>query len=154
MFSFLKRNFIIITTFTVIALIISVYWINRQQSSFHTTIFTTIANQSTSSSEENEQASTYFGETLMGWFRNPAFLEKIYNQADTEGDLSAHKQERQNLIIEIDAASELKNNKLAKSTLKTLELEINNFNQETENQFKLLNLGITTYQNQNNSYWN
>lgn len=147
MFLFLKRNFIIIIVTLLTALTGSVYWTNKQQSSFHTTVFTTIANQSNSSSQENEQASTYFGETLMGWFRNPAFLEKIYKQTTTEGSLSAHKQERQNLIIEIDANSELENEQLAEAALKILESEIAVFNHTTENKFQLLNLGITTYQN-------
>ncbi len=147
MLSLIKRNLLIFIIALLIALAGSLYWSNNKQSSFHTTIFTTIANQSDSSSQENEQASTYFGETLMGWFRNPAFLEKIYTAANSHGSLSAHKQERQNLIIEIDAASESTNHKLAEAALAILETEIENFNQKTENKFTLLNLGTTTYQN-------
>lgn len=147
MLSFLKRNLKVLIAALTISLIVSFYWSSQQEASFHTTIFTTIANQSESSTQENEQASTYFGETLMGWFRNPAFLDKIYSQANAQGSLSAHKQERQNLIIEIDADSEANSEALAGAAFSVLQTEIEQFNQDTENKYQLLDLGMTTYQN-------
>lgn len=147
MFLFLKRNSIILTLALIIALITGFYVAGKQKASFHTTVFTTIGNASSSSSQENEQASTYFGETLMGWFRNPVFLDKIYTEAGITGNLSAHKQERQNLILEIDAENKENNTKLAEASLKVLESEIASFNQKTQNKFTLMNLGTTTYEN-------
>jgi len=147
MFSFFKRNYLFFLTALFITLIGSFYLINKQESSFHAIVFTSIANQSDSSTQENEQASAYFAETIVGWFRNPVFLEKIYTKGKTQGSLSSHKQERQNLVIEIDAASEEKSKILANTTLNILENEIEKFNQDTKNNYQLLNLGITTYQN-------
>lgn len=147
MFSFLKRNLIILSIAIFIAIMNGFYLSKNQTTSFHTTIFTTIANESASSSQENEQAATYFGETVMGWFRNPAFLDKIEQKAETKGSLSAHKQERQNLIIELDSDSKENNTRLAKATLDVLKAEIEFFNQNTKNKFTLLNLGTNTYEN-------
>lgn len=146
--SFLKRHFFPIFLSTVLSGLLFIYVATQKTApSYHTILFTTIANQSESSSQENEQASTYFGETLMGWFRNPSFLNKIFETAGIQGAISAHKQERQNLIIEIDSANQADGEKLAQKTLTALEAEIVTFNQKTQSNFQILNLGITTSPN-------
>ena len=144
--SFLKRNLAFIIGVTFLTTFTSVYFIlYKITPSFHTTIFTSITNQSASSSEENEQASTYFGETIMGWFRNPVFLNKIFEQAGVSGNISSHKQERQNLIIEIDSNTAIEGKKLAETILIVLESDIISYNKKSNSQYNLLNLGISSY---------
>ena len=144
--SFLKRNLAFIIGVTFLTTFTSVYFIlYKITPSFHTTIFTSITNQSASSSEENEQASTYFGETIMGWVRNPVFLNKIFEQAGVSGNISSHKQERQNLIIEIDSNTAIEGKKLAETILIVLESDIISYNKKSNSQYNLLNLGISSY---------
>lgn len=145
---FFKRNFLIIFAVLLISFFFSIYFsLYHLTSSIHTTLFTSISNHSDSSSQENEQASTYFGETLVGWFKNPVFLNKIFVQSGIKGAIYAHKQERQNLIIEIDTNNEFNGKILAEDVFKILEKEIEIFNQNSNNAYSIHNLGVSHYPN-------
>lgn len=146
--SFFKRHSSAILIVTIFSSLFGTYIaFQKIKPSYHTVLFTSIVNQSPSSSESNEQASTYFGESIMGWFRNPSFLNKIFTQSNLQGSFSAHKQERQNLIIEIDSASQEDGKTLAKTTFEITEQEIQSFNKQANSNFKIINLGVSTYPN-------
>ncbi len=122
------------------------YGENNQKNLAKTTIFLTIGTQDSRDPEQAEIASTYFGETIMGWFKNPVFIHSIKNSAKTEQDvsLSALKQERQNLLVEIIASTPEETKNISTHTLKKLQEEIVRYNKATGSAFVAIDQGKNT----------
>ncbi len=94
-------------------------------------------------------ASDGFAETVQGWVKDPGVLAEVRKVAgDNDLDLSARKQERQNIIVSIgngDDGLGAKTN--AEAVLKVLEMRLAEFNQRTNNSYAIGLSSVTTQVN-------
>lgn len=144
---FLRRHFWFIFLSTILFGGLGGYYsFTHQSMQAKTTIFLTIANQQTDDSpDQAEIASTFFGETIMGWFRNPVFTDTILTTANIpNASFSASKQERQNMLIDIQSDTESHTKTLANTTLSILIKEVQRYNTASKNDFVVINQGRTT----------
>lgn len=143
-FSFLKRNFFFFLVFILIFAGAG-FWYQQTHQTFSakTTMFLTIATQDSVNPEQAEVASTYFGETIMGWFRNPVFVNTITKKAG-EASLSALKQERQNMLVEIVSGDQEVNKAVATATWEKLQEEVARYNTASRSRFVVIDQGRTT----------
>ena len=87
------------------------------------------------------EAAHYFGQTMIGWLKFPSFLSDLQNQvALPEGSgISAHIQERQNIIFSVDSP-----NSIDKETLVAvkdhIQGKIDEYNAVSQTEFVLTNL--------------
>lgn len=135
------KKIILIGILTAIASVI--FGIVYNYNAFSATIFVNIGSiqNSTFGKEENPydtlQAADQFTESMQGWFKNPAFLEKIRSESGTNVDLSVRKQEKQNLIITFKAASAQAADKIVQSTRTALENQLSVYNGRNASSFTM-----------------
>lgn len=120
-----------------------IYWI---EANVKTQLFLTIAVKSDNSSiYEIEEASVNFWETIIWWFRNPSFIsEIIWDMRNQKINISAFKQERQNMIIEIISNSKDINDYIIKSSYIELNKKITEFNDTSNVKYMTLDQGKIT----------
>ncbi len=111
-----------------------------------TQLFLTIAVKSDNSSiREIEEASTHFWQTLMWWFSNPAFRSQVMSEINSDWvSISAFKQERQNMIIEIISPNKKINDLLIKSAYYTLNEKIKEYNSRSNVKYMTFDQGRVT----------
>jgi len=133
---------IAILTILVLGLSLGLSW-KMSASKYRLNNFLTLAYQNDLDPEQNEVAATYFGETLVGWFRNPAFLAKLNaNFPDLNLSWSAYKQERQNLVVDLVYSPAGNEKDLQKTLIQVLNQEIQNYNKLTNSKFLLIDQGF------------
>jgi len=136
----LKRYFIILLSSIIIwfwlwLLALALSW-NKEN--FKWQLYLTLAVEDKNSSiSENELAANNFWETLIWWFRNPAFLKQILWE-NTGIWVSAHKQERQNLVIEVVSWNKNLTEEALRSSFITLYKNINKFNDNSDAKYMLI----------------
>lgn len=147
---FRRYTFFIIFTIFIFAGLGGYYGISNNSQKFISTMFLTVATQNSSNPEQAEIASTYFGETLVGWFRNPVFLASIkeHNQSEMI-DISAYKQERQNIIIEIQTHKKSSAINIAENIFENISSELIRYNNVSNNNFVIVDQGRTIRESQN-----
>ena len=141
---FLKRYlFFIFISIILFSLGGFFYGQTQSKENVKATLFLTIATENSSDPEQAEIASTYFGETIMGWFRNPVFKHSILKKAQvTEAaSISAQKQERQNMLIEIITSTQEQVQKIAEIVFSELENKISEYNKKTNSFFVVIHQG-------------
>ena len=87
------------------------------------------------------EAAHYFGQTMIGWLKFPNFFSNLQNAIklpDASG-ISAHIQERQNIIFTIESSTPIELESL-KSVKDYLQGRINEYNSITQTEFVLSNL--------------
>jgi len=146
-FDYLKlaaRHSIVILTLTSLATLAGFsYFQLKNQEKYSTTLFITVGikNEPSGNQEENNyynvQAADQFTETIQGWFKNPAFLNKINQQSNVSSAISAAKQEKQNLVITYETASREIATVKQNAIIKTLNSEINAYNLATSSQVQV-----------------
>ena len=136
----LKRYFIILLSSIIIwfwlwLLALALSW-NKEN--FKWQLYLTLAVEDKNSSiSENELAANNFWETLIWWFRNPAFLKQILWE-NTGIWVSAYKQERQNLVIEVVSWNKNLTEEALRSSFITLYKNINKFNDNSDAKYMLI----------------
>ena len=141
------KEILIITLLTAGLTVILGFFYNK--SAFSNTIFISVgAKQQTGyalavNPYETVQAADQFSESVQGWFKNPAFIEKINTQAEYKVDLSARKQEKQNLVITFRTETEEQAEKVSQVTERILRDQIARYNRETGNDFRLPIFNLT-----------
>lgn len=135
----LKRYFIILlsslTLWFLAGLAVFIfYW--ESNTTFKWKLYLIIAVQDKNSSiSANELAANNFWETLIWWFRNPAFLRQITWDVNWDKNwisFSAFKQERQNLVIEVVSKNKETTEKMLRNAYFTLFSNIKKFNQSSD----------------------
>jgi len=145
-FYFIKRylSLIILSVF-IFGALGTFYGLKNNNISAKTTLFLTIANKDLAKPDQAETAANFFGETLIGWFRNPVFIHSIKkNITDPSISISAQKQERQNIIVDIVSQDKESSKKASKITFTKLKEELERYNNQTESNFVILNQGSVT----------
>ena len=143
---FLKRHLVL--TLIIVLLFGGlgfVYGTKQQGTTAKTTLFITIATQNTADPEASEVAATYFGETIMGWFRNPVFTNSVIEGAKVQNaSLSALKQERQNMLVEAQTSSAQDAKTLASEAFSKLKQEVSRYNKAAQSSFVIIDQGRST----------
>lgn len=112
-----------------------------------TEVFTTMAADNQGQEGDASDAATYFAETVQGWLTNPALVTELAKKSGIENfALSSHPQQRQNMIIDVTAASTDKSEELARLLLEILNRKITTYNIETDSSFGLIPQGMNTFQ--------
>lgn len=144
----IKRNWILFTSTLFVCFLVSLIAIAWQPlGAVRTEIFTTIAAENFGREGDATDAANYFSETIKGWLKNPSLLSEVEEQSGISNiSLSAHPQERQNLVIDVTASSTEDSEATARVLLEVLAKRINAYNLETKASFKLIPQGMNTYQ--------
>jgi capsular polysaccharide biosynthesis protein len=136
------KQFIVLTVISALTFTLSVYF--YQQSAFNVTVFINIGAKSFSTENKIEsnlydtvQAADQFTETIQGWFKNPAFINRIDFATQTETSFSVRKQEKQNLIVTFRTPTEELAKKVSQSIQENLRMELGNYNRQTSSNFEL-----------------
>lgn len=99
---------------------------------------------------ENVQAADQFTETVQGWFKNPNFLQRIEEKTGTKISISAHKQEKQNLVVTFSNPSKQQAQKMGEVIQIELTGELNTYNKQTNTAFQLAIFGLNVNEEQVN----
>ncbi len=91
---------------------------------------------SLSTSYDNVQAADHFTETVQGWFKNPIFINKL-KSAVPISDISAERQEKQNLFILYTVDNRINVDSSAEEVKKQLNTEIENYNRASNTDFQI-----------------
>ena len=139
-----NRHILPIATITIIAtLATAIFGTQMLEQKYKTTMFLSFSVQSSvikttgSTTYDDVQAADHFTETIQGWFKNPKFLEKIEEKGGSKTNISAKKQEKQNLVITYSSDTDSTAGKTAKSIKETLSKEISRYNNTTETDFQI-----------------
>ncbi len=87
------------------------------------------------------EAAHYFGQTMIGWLKFPNFLSDMRENVDLADDaaLSAHIQERQNIIFSVSSASPVEKDTLI-AVKDHIQGKIDQYNSVSRTEFVLTNL--------------
>lgn len=139
----LKRHAYFIIIITIVCGLSGLFaGLNLNQNTYVSTLFLSISTERNSNNNDDNiydqvQAADQFSETIQGWFKNPLLIEKIEKASNLSVDLSARKQEKQNLIVTF--ATETPNNavKISNAIEQILKDEITAYNGTTSHKFNL-----------------
>lgn len=135
------KEILAITLITMITGVLVSNWKNK--TAFETTIFITVGAQQQNTNTmptslyENVQAGDQFAETIMGWFKNPSFLQKIAEKSGFMVNPGARKQEKQNVVINFNSGSVPEAQEITTALHETLDEEILHYNDTTLSHFQL-----------------
>lgn len=148
----IKRYPVIVIILSIMSVItFSYYGLTKKDQSLKTTIFLTVATQNSSNPQDAEVAATYFGETIMGWFKNPSFVSEI-TQNIPEAKISAAKQERQNLLVDIYSPDLESSSKISNMAITVLKEKISDYNLASKSSFLVIPQGINQQRLKNQLY--
>lgn len=138
------RHKFFILSLTILLTICGYYFaISKLKTNYTATLFVSIAVKDEgkidlySSTLENLQAADLFTETIQGWFKNPSFINRIKTQAENLSNLTAKKQEKQNLVINFTTNTIEESEKNQKAIWNILNSEINLYNTATSTDFSI-----------------
>jgi len=133
--------------------------LNKKSQSYLNTTFINIGAQTNDQILDSVEASDKFTETIQGWFRNPKITNKINQEIKTNCktcneniNISASKQEKQNLILTFKSTTETNAEKEEQAIKTILQNEINQYNKSTNSTFKLTIFETTTTKASNKLY--
>ncbi len=89
-----------------------------------------------SSVSEKESATNFFAETIVGWTHSPAFRTAVLTGQN--GDFSAQKQERQNMVFTITAPDEIAVKNLSEALTHGLNAQLADVNRVSETVYKII----------------
>ena len=140
LFNFLKKYFLIILISSIIWWAVwyaswNYFWENYVKLKMFLTVSVSDENSSVS---EKEEAATFFWETLIWWFQNPSFTAQILKNHEWNSSVTAYKQERQNLIIEIKSWSKNAVQALARDSFWFLNKKIAQLNKKSDSKYSLV----------------
>lgn len=138
--SFLKRNIFIFIACIVACVIGGVVIMSYQPlGSYRTITFATMGVENEGNEYFDSDAATYFAETVRGWLKDPAFLQQVQEKVPGMSfSANAHAQERQNVVIEVTASSQEASQKSTDSIVETLQMQIAQFNEQTQSSYLLI----------------
>lgn len=144
-FNFLKQYFLIILISSFIWWAVwfaswNIFWENFVKLKLFLTVSVSDENSSIS---EKEEAATYFWETLIWWFQNPSFTSQILQNHEWNNSVSAYKQERQNLIIEIKSSTQDSVQEIARDSFSFLSKKISQLNKDSDSKYSLIDWWYT-----------
>ena len=141
-----RRNWLAIFAITVLVAAVTYFAAARTGGEYGATLFLSIGtkqNAAVSTSFDDVQAADYFADTVQGWLKNPELLRRIEEKAQSGAQFSARKQEKQNLLITWESASEEEARRISQAITEELRQEIEKYNTETESGYTLALTGTT-----------
>jgi len=161
-----KRYFLLsIIISAVIAGIAGFYWKNYVPADYKTTIFLSIVTKVDDKRINDRfdplsyvESADRFAEGMLGWFRNPDFFKQIQIVVPEASELrldriyQIKKQEKQNLNISFQVASQNIAEKLQKATIQYLRTQVQNINTQSNTTFDIINDTVTITPVKYNTY--
>lgn len=143
--NFLKKYFIIILISSFVWGILGyISWNHFWENFVKLKMFITVSvSDEKSSISEKEEAATFFWETLIWWFQNPSFTNQILQNHEWNNWVSAYKQERQNLIIEIKSWDIEWVQAIARDSFLFLNKKISQLNKDSNSKYSLIDQWYT-----------
>ncbi len=140
-----KRRWQIVLGMAVLVAILTYsFALNKNKNLYKTTVFLSIGVNESAAKEnpnssiyENVQAADQFSETVQGWFKNPDFLQRIEKKSASGSNISARKQEKQNLLVSYNTVTRQQAEKISGAIKNELIDELNTYNQKTNTAFQL-----------------
>ncbi|MBU0667915.1 hypothetical protein KJ951_00865 [Patescibacteria group bacterium] len=136
----LRKHLAAIISITVLAgMATTLYALVKSPGNYDATIFISVGIQQTDTtgSYDDVRAADQFTETIQGWMKNPALIDRIKKQTKLDFGLSAHKQEKQNIVITFSAHSNDDADKIASTVISELIKEVSVYNQAVKGNFRL-----------------
>lgn len=132
---------IIVITFLV-ALSVTFFGIKKAGPSVQTTLFINIAAQHEAgnpdgSAYEAVEAADHFTEAVQGWMLNPGLIQRINENSGETVNISARKQEKQNLILTFSSLNTESAEKIAGAVQEELTKDITAYNQAAQSAFNI-----------------
>jgi hypothetical protein len=87
---------------------------------------------------ETVQAADHMSESIMGWLKNPSFLDKISEQSGYEPGLNVRRQEKQNIVVTFKTPDAVSAKKTASAIESVLRTQISKYNMETASSYKMI----------------
>jgi TusA-related sulfurtransferase len=137
-------SFSLIVIVTVLSTLIFSYNF-RNLNTGQAVLFTTTGVIGETSAYAHVQGAAYFAETIQGWIKNQVLIDEVLRLVQTKATITAYRQERQNMVIEIIAEKKEVAHNIAKTLINRLNQEVLKYNQITKSNFKLINQGIKVY---------
>jgi hypothetical protein len=121
-----------------------------KETKYKTTVFAMIESDAKETgADSREMSAVYFGETVVGWFRDSGFLSELNMSIGAK--VSAYKQERQNMIIESISFSKEESIKNAEKSLEIIESRMNTI--DSLNQYRVIVLSMNTKESLSSYVW-
>lgn len=124
---------------TIVTTLSAVYFANsKNKTSYEGTILTSIGTKQTTSTSlfESVQAADQFTETITGWLKDQNLINKISSINPNENfNISAKKQEKQNLVINFTSSTKEDGKKLSDNLEKELNNQLAIYNNQTQSGF-------------------
>ncbi len=139
---------LVITAVVTLSAIVLVQWKNNKP--FETTVFLSIGSSqqplenAQSGIYESVQAADQFSETVMGWFKNPQFIDRINASAASITDISARKQEKTNVVVTYSTSTKSEADKIGAVIKDQLNNEISSYDLMTNDHFQTAVLEAST----------
>lgn len=100
---------------------------------YSVTLFSTLVSRDKNSDvSSREQASTYFGESIIGWTLSPNFTDSL------GFGVGARKQERQNIVFQFSSVSEAEGKNRAKIFQEKISEKLEKYNTQSQSDFLLM----------------
>lgn len=161
LWQYLARKKTLLLILWVIFFIISVpVLVMNQKTEYKTYVYFTVAPKEYVFNEVQQpeinsfyliSASDIFAETIVGWFKDPNFLNTVEKRAaelkpNTEPlpKLNARKETRQNVIIFFSTTSQSANAVIGDVLIEAIKAYVDDYNKNTNTTFNLANLSQTT----------
>lgn len=156
LWQYLARKKTLLLILWVIFFIISVpVLVMNQKTEYKTYVYFTVAPKEYVFNEVQQpeinsfyliSASDIFAETIVGWFKDPNFINKVEQAADAAPlpKLNARKETRQNVIMFFSTNDKSKNELIANTLIATIKSYVEDYNKNTNTTFNLANLSQTT----------
>lgn len=138
--SLIKRRFIAVTIITLMVTGATIgFVLYRNTTPYDSTVFISIGYAEplgeVSTPYENAEAADVFSQTVMGWFKNPEFIQMTKTKGTT--DMSAVSQEKQNVMVNFSSDNPEDATLANQNLQKQLTSEIEAYNGKTNSHFEL-----------------
>jgi len=127
----------------------------NQRDQYKSYLFCTVAAKDMTFTEELKpginslyliSASDIFAETIIGWFKNPAFIDDIEKTSVSPlPTLHVRKESKQNVMIFFTTKNQSLNDKILQSTITRLQKSVNEYNKASGTQYTLTNVSSHTF---------
>ncbi len=145
------RNWWKILLFMVLGGVIAfVFLMKNSHPSVDHTVFVSIGAEvpsqqaATTSTFELVQSADFFTETVQGWFKNPEFQRRVATKSGVPTNVSARKQEKQNLVLSFSTSSLEDGGKYSEVLHNVLLQDITSYNEKTNSRFEMTLFDLTS----------
>lgn len=151
----IKHRTLLLLFFLLFVLLSIPFIAGNQTMKYKTYLFFTVAPKEQTFSYDTQpsinsfflvSAADVFAETIIGWFKNPSFMDDIAQKSGHPlPAINTRKETKQNVMIFFTTSDEDANNKISQAVIQNIQQSVTSYNQATNTTFSLTNLSQKTY---------